>query len=139
MDSTGITILVGLVCLLALPAGWWLWQFRRVEDAKRWPSTEATIQSGEVQAASTYPPGILKLPVFAFSYKVNDEYYSGQFTLVPKMEPGESLIKRMIDRKLRIQYDPRQPCSYFIPDAMIEGCEVKQKMDPHLIRTYPTD
>lgn len=138
MDITGITILLGLVCLLALPVGWWLLQFRRVEDAKRWPSTEATIQSGDEEVASTPGRGLLMIPSFAFSYKVNEQYYSGNFTLVPNTEPSESLIKRMIDRKLRIQYDPRQPSSYFIPNAIIEGCEVKQKMDPHLIRIYPT-
>lgn len=40
MDSTGIIILLGTVCLLALPVGRWLWQLRRFEDAKRWPSTD---------------------------------------------------------------------------------------------------
>ena len=139
MDSTGVTILVGLVCLLALPVGRLLWQFRRVEDAKWWPCTEATIESGDEEAASTSGRGLLVVPVFAFSYRVNEEYYAGHFTLVPNTEPGESLIKRLVDRKLRIQYDPQEPSSYFIPDSMIEGCEVKQKMDPHLIRIYPSD
>ncbi len=139
MDSTGIIILIGLVCLLALLVGWWLWQFLRIEDAKRWPSTEATIQSGAEETVSTPGRGLLRVPVLAFSYKVSEEYYSGQFVLVPNSEPSESLIKRVIDRKLKIRYNPRQPSSYFIPDVMIEGCEVKQKMDPHLIRIYPTD
>jgi hypothetical protein len=139
MDEIGLAILLGIFCLVALPSGWWLWQFRCVENAKRWPSTEATIQSGEVEASEFWERDLLRLPVFTFSYRVNEELYSGRFVLVPNMEPGESLIKQMIDRKLRIQYNPREPSSYFIPDAMIEGCEVKQKMDPHLIRVYPTD
>ncbi|HEV2325353.1 MAG TPA: hypothetical protein VGS10_15480 [Terracidiphilus sp.] len=139
MDATGVAILLITLFLLSLPAGWWLWQFRRVEHAKRWPSTEATIRSGDKEVASTPGRGVLRLPVFAFSYKVNEEYYSGYFTLMPNMEPGESLIKRMIDRKLRVQYDPRRPSVYFIPDSVIEGCDVRQKMDPHLVSVYPTD
>ena len=139
MDEVGVAILVGLFCLIALPSGWWLWQFRRVENAKKWPSTEATIQSGAIETSEYWERDLLRLPVFAFSYKVNEEFYSGRFVLIPNMEPGESLIKRMIDRKLSVQYDPRQPSMYFIPDTMIEGCEVKQKLDPHLIRVYPTD
>lgn len=127
------------MCLVVLPCGWWLWQFRRVQNARGWPSTEGTVEFGNVEVASTTLRGLVKVPVFAFSYKVNEVYYSGRFTLVPNTEPGESLIKRMIDRKLTIQYDPRQPSLYLIPDTLIEGCEVKQKMDPHLIRIYPAE
>jgi hypothetical protein len=44
---------------------------------------------------------------------------------------------RMVDRKLNVRYDPEQPANWFIPDDIIEGCKVEQKMSSHLIRYYP--
>lgn len=139
MDGVGAVILLAFVSALALVASWWLWQLRRFEGAKKWPGTEGTIESGDMEDASTTGRGLFKVPVFAFSYKVNEEFYSGYFTLLPGVEPGESLVKRLVDRKLRVQYNPRRPSMYFIPDSMIEGCEVKQKLDPHLFSVFPTE
>ena len=139
MDDTGISILSGFLCLLALPAGWWLWQYLRIQKARGWPSTEATIQSADVEVASTYRHGVLRLPVCSFSYIVNGEYYSGRFTVLANLGESESLVERMIDRKFSVRYNPRRPSVYFIPDGRIDGREVKQKMDPHLFRIYPSD
>jgi hypothetical protein len=57
-------------------------------------------QSGEIEASEFWERDLLRLPVFTFSYRVNEEYYSGRFGLIPTTEPRESLIKRMIDRNL---------------------------------------
>jgi hypothetical protein len=139
MDETGVGILASFLCLLALPVGWWLWQYMRIQKTRGWPNTEATIQSADVEVASTYRRGVLRLPVCSFSYRVNGEYYSGRFTVVTNLDENESLVKRMIDRKFVVQYDPRRPSVYFIPDRRIDGCEVKQQMDPRVIRIYPSD
>ena len=80
------------------------------------------------------------LPVFAFSYVVKGEYYSGRFALMPYTnDPGPSLFGRMIGRKLEIAYDARNPEAWFIPDELIEGCKVQQKLGPHFAVLYPKD
>jgi hypothetical protein len=139
MDEVGAAILIGLMFLLALPACWWLRQVWRVQNAKKWPSTEGTIQSADIEVASTYLRGVLSLPVCAFSYRINGEYYSGRFSLVPNMGSGEALIQRSVGRKIRVRYNPRNPSVYFLPDEVMDGCEVRQKMKPHLFGIYPAD
>jgi hypothetical protein len=139
MDEVGAAILIGILFLFAVPACWWLWQIQRVHGAKKWPTTEGTIQSAEIEVASTYLRGVLSLPVCAFTYQINGESYSGRFSLVPNAESGETLIKKIVDRKIRVQYAPRQPSAYFLPYEVMDGCDVKQKMDPHLFRIYPTE
>ncbi len=140
MDATGEVICLSLLFVCALVIGWWWWQLRRIRHAKSWPSTEATIQSGGIEVVTSSRYGSIRLPAFSFSYKVDGEYYSGRFALRPDTtEPVESLIKRLIDSKLQVRYDPCRPSTWFIPDELIEGCRIEQKMGPHLIGLYPKE
>jgi hypothetical protein len=41
-------------------------------------------------------------------------------------------MARMIGRKLQVRYDPARPDVWFIPDALIGGCKIEQKLAPHL-------
>jgi len=45
----------------------------------------------------------------------------------------------MIGRKLAVGYDPGHPDRWLIPDEIIDGCKVEQKMGPHLVGDYPKD
>jgi hypothetical protein len=82
----------------------------------------------------------IKLPVFAFSYQVFGEYHSGRFALMPyTTEPDESFTSRMIGRKLQLRYDPAHPEQWFIPDELIEGCKVEQKLGRVLTTFCPKD
>jgi hypothetical protein len=46
----------------------------------------------------------------------------------------------MIKRTIEIQYDPKRPSAWYIPEKKIEGFEVQQKMSPHLMESlYPKD
>jgi len=49
------------------------------------------------------------------------------------------LIDRMIGRKLVLCYDPARPDRWLIPDEMIDGYKVEQKMGPHLVGYYPSE
>jgi hypothetical protein len=90
----------------------------------------------EVVARQKY--GKVELPVFNFSYQVGAEYFGGRFALLPyTTDPGSSVIERMIGRKLRVRYDPRHAQSWFIPDELIEGCQVEQELSPHLVNFRP--
>lgn len=83
----------------------------------------------------------IMLPCFAFSYVAAGENLSGRFSLFTNgEEEGESLARKMIKRELEIQYDPKHPSTWYIPDKKIEGYEVEQKMSPHLLeKSYPSD
>jgi len=81
------------------------------------------------------------LPCFAFSYVAAGENYSGRFSLFTNgEEEGESLAKKLIERQIELQYDPKRPSIWYISDKKIEGYEVEQKMSSHLLeKLYPSD
>src|SRR5947207_4975457 len=83
MGATGIGILAMLFSVPAVLLVWWRWQVGTVRKAKRWPKTEATIQNviGAIEVVAQTKFNTLRLPVFAFSYQVQGEYYSGRFAL----------------------------------------------------------
>ena len=123
MDVSMLTLLLLGFSVVAALVTWIRWKAKRVGEAKNWPSTEATVQSAAMEnVGSNRNP--VDLPCFAFSYSVEGEYYSGRFSLSAKGDRADTLIKAMIDRKLIVQYDPKQPSSYFIPDEIIEDCDV---------------
>jgi hypothetical protein len=140
MDEIGILLLVAFVAVpVAICIWWWHFQRKRVERARRWPRTEAIIESGTLkELRGQYSHGLL--PLFTFSYKVAGEYYSGQFALTPYIsDPGPSIVERIAGRKLNICYDPGRPERWFIPDELLEGCRVQQEIGPHVLRVYVPD
>lgn len=140
MDATGIGILAIVLSVPVLILVWWGWQVGKVQKAKRWPKTEATIQTGSIEVVAQDRFNTVRLPVFAFSYLVRGEYYSGRFALMPyTVEYDESLTGRMIGHKLAVCYDPTHPDQWLIPDEMIDGYKIEQKIGPHLIGLHPRD
>jgi hypothetical protein len=140
MDATGIGILAMVLSVPALLLVRWRWQLAKVDKAKQWPTTEATIQTGAIEVVAQTKFNTVRLPAFAFSYHVRDEYYSGRFALMPcTVEFDESLIDRMIGRKIMVCYDPAHPDRWLIPGEVIDGFKVEQKIGPHLVGYYPSD
>ena len=140
MDSTGIGILLMVLTVPVLWLVWWRWQVAKVEKAKQWPTTEATVQSGAVEVVASTRSSTVGLPAFAFSYQVGGEYYSGRFALMPyTVKYDESLIGRIIGRKLVVCYDPAHPDRWLIRDETMDGYKVEQKMGPHLVGLYLND
>jgi len=139
VDSKGVAILAGIFAFIfgiaAIFAVWWWRKQRQVEEARQWPRTEATVESAALE--TTAESRALR-PTCSFSYKVAGESYSGRFSLLrPRTVDRESLLRRMVGHKLQVHYDPQRPGVWFIPDELIEGCKVGQKMGPHLIALYP--
>lgn len=108
--------MVGILgLLLAIPGvcvGWWVWRLRGVKAAKTWPRTEATIESAAPEVVESNFQG-MPVKLFAFSYKVNGEYYSGRFALMPYISdpPGENLCPRMRGRNWKSATIPSDPKS----------------------------
>jgi hypothetical protein len=139
VDSTGVAILAGIFVfafgVAAIFAVWWWRKRLEVEEARQWPRTEARVESAALEP--TAESRALR-PTFSFSYEVAGESYSGRFALLrPRTVDRESLLVNMVGHKLQVHYDPRHPRIWFIPDELIEGCEVEQKMGPHLMALYP--
>jgi hypothetical protein len=144
MDETGLTISVAIlalaVVLIAISTGWWLWQRKRAERTKSWARAEATIESGDLEVVTSDEYTAVRLPVFAFSYRVDGEYHSGRFALRPfTTDPDGSLISRMIGQKIQVRYNPLHVEVWFIPDETIGGCRVEQKLGPHFVDYSPRD
>ena len=139
MDAVGVAILAGLLCIVGLSIAWWRWQqLRMIKAQKEWPRTDATIQSARLETVASGRGSKIILPVFGFSYKVNDDYYSGYFSLMPyTVEYEDSILARMTNRVLPVCYNPEHPEKWLLPEQMIEGYKVEQKMGPHMLRFYP--
>jgi hypothetical protein len=133
-DYIAITILLSLVFVAV---GLKVRQFIGWNKARKWPSTQGTIESGQFEqmaGGGKRPPVIL--PVFAFSYQVSDEYYGGRFALMPFItDPtvsDPSFVEHMVGRKVQVNYDPASPELWFVADKLIEGCKVEQKFSSEL-------
>lgn len=109
-----------------------------IEIARSWPAVEATIESGtleHVKDSSARAP--IVLPVLAFSYQALGTFYGGRFSLSHLNTDADELIQKLIGRKLQVRYNPSEPEKWYIPDEQIEGCEVEQRIGPHVVALYP--
>lgn len=125
-----VRLIIFFIVVLGIPAALiyaYMRKVKRVERARNWPSTEATIQSAAIE---TFPAGryTVDLPAFSFSYTVGGEYHSGRFALRASDNVAEDLVKNLANQKLAIHYDPQHPDVHFIASDMIGGCEVLQKL-----------
>lgn len=126
-------------CILALLAGWHIWQKRRLSRAEKWPETEATIESADLEVVAHSRSREIELPVCAICYKVDGEYYSGRFSLVPGSGPTGYPVGTLINRKIPVRYDPQRLAEWYIPLKELDECVIEQKMRPHFVRLYPKD
>jgi len=132
-----VLVVVGAVSVAVI--AWLASQYkhrRRAIEAAQWIPAEATIESGALEG--TQESGRVVLPTFAFSYRGSDQYYSGRFSLRANLSRAlaESMIGKMIGRKLLVRYDSKRPEVWFIPDKVIEGYEVEQNLGSHIMHDY---
>jgi hypothetical protein len=135
-----IGTVIGVLLVSAFPALFiarMVWRNGRVEKAQTWPTTEATVQSGEMEVVASGRGGDVSIPCFAFSYVVNGEYYSGRFGLLPNFGNPDQVLERMKDRKFRVHYDPSKPDTYYVPGEQMEGCDIEQRLSDQLVNIYP--
>ncbi len=98
---------------------------------RTWPKTSATIRAATIETMELKNQMEIVLPCFHFSYVVAGADHSGSFYLFTDgQEEGESIAKRMNKRTIEIQYNPRRPSTWYIPEKQIEGYEVEQKLFP---------
>lgn len=107
-----------------------------VKKTKSWPVVEATVRSGNVEVVRHLRFGDIQLPVFEFSYVVRDQGYSERFALSMFSEPVDSLMNKMVGRRVTVQYDPASPAICYVPGEKIEGCRIEQNIGS-MVRLYP--
>ncbi len=139
MDPFGVVILLVLLSVPIFFIGRMIWRNKHVQEAESWPSTEATVHSGDMEVVASGKGGDITLPCFAFSYVVAGEYYSGRFSLLPNLGPDHSLIQRMNGRTFAVHYDPKKPSTFFIPGETMEGCDIQQRLSDRLVTLDPKD
>jgi hypothetical protein len=67
-----------------------------------------------------------RLPFLAFSYIVDGEYYSGRFGLRVAEDRTDTLITELIDTRITVRYDPKQPSVFSLPDELsVDGFRVE--------------
>lgn len=107
-----------------------------VKKTKAWPSVEGTVRSGNLEVVRHLRFGDIQLPVFDFSYTVGEKSYSERFALSMFSEPVDSLINKMVGRRITVQYDPANAGVCFLPGEKIEGCRIEQTIGS-MVRFYP--
>lgn len=133
--------LVVMYTLFLSWAAFWIYRKIRARAGRRdWPKTEATIETSAREVVASHRGVEVTLPVFGFSYKVGGDRFGGRFALLPyTTDPPESILQTMIGRKISVLYDPKSPGAWIVPDDMMEGCKVEQKLDPRLMDYSPRD
>lgn len=106
---------------------------------RSWPKAWATIHSATMETMDLDEKNEVMLPCFTFSYVAGGENHSGRFSLFTDgQEEGEAMAKKMTERNFELQYDPKRPSIWYIPDKKMEGFDVEQKMFPRS-NLYPKD
>lgn len=86
--------------------------------AANWPETEGTIQGvNRVVVKERYSSYVLD--VGDFSYKVNDEFYSGRVTISRGSSNDDGSTKVLVDQKVRVLYDPEEPETFSFPQQQV--------------------
>jgi hypothetical protein len=106
-----------IVALIRLPV--------RPEKASNWPGTEGTIQSVGKVTGRNY-----SVDVGNFSYKVDDEYYSGRLTISSSFSTSEHSPRDLINQKIQVLYNPRKPDKFFFPQAELGGYRLEPYYEP---------
>jgi hypothetical protein len=110
---------------------------RRMKGSDDWPETEATIQSAEMKLTERVGHLRQEVPFFTFSYVVDGEYYSGRLGLRVPDDQGAMLLRKMIDTKITVQYDPKRPSIYKLPDELpVDGFRVDTVSETELVYQY---
>ncbi len=98
---------------------------RQTKDAANWPETDATIQSAKMELVERVGHLRESVPFFDFSYTVDGEYHSGRFGLRVNETRGIALIREWIDKKANVQYDPKHPAIFCLPDEVpVDGFRI---------------
>jgi hypothetical protein len=65
---------------------------------------------GRVEGASSFQNSTLWLTDISYSYRVADEYYSGQFQIKARSErKADETVARWKDQNVGVRYSPKNP------------------------------
>ncbi|HUD13143.1 MAG TPA: DUF3592 domain-containing protein [Terracidiphilus sp.] len=112
-----ILIALGVLATFVI---WLVWQNGRPNKTDSWPVAEGTIQSvGTVVVHAGRDSH--SVDVGDFSYNVNDEYYSGRFTIAPSSSTGGHSPRRLVNQKIKVRYNPEKPEKSSVPQTEVGG------------------
>ena len=111
-------LLVGVICVVGAIV--LLYRHLPVSAAKaaNWPETEGTIRS-VYQVIIGAGRGRQTADVGDFSYKVDNEFYSGRAMISRGFSTGDGSPKGLVDQKVRVRYDPQNPESFSFPSQQV--------------------
>jgi hypothetical protein len=92
----------------------------RPDKSPSWPSTEGTIQLVNKVFVNAGRASY-SLDVADFSYRVNDEYYSGRLTLSSSPSSGNGSPISLINQKILVLYDPQSPEKFRVQQPELAG------------------
>ena len=127
------------LCLVAFLAVRFVLQKQRLKKAERWPETEGTIQTVNREVFKQTHGNVIELPVCAFTYKLEGEYYSGRFSLHSTNSPTACILGDLVGQKIPVRYDPRRPGDWYVPLETLGERVIEQKLRSSLINLSPKD
>lgn len=115
-----LLVVITALGMLAVLVIWLLWRTAHPDKAQAWPLTEATIQSvGTVivhAGRNSY-----SVDVGDFSYKINDEYFSGRFKIASSFLGENRSPRGLVNQKIRVHFNPQEPEKFLVPETEVEG------------------
>jgi hypothetical protein len=112
-----VRVAAGLMAFAAI--GLLLQRWRRKQEASHWPTVSCAVESvcaDASQGSARYGPAFAG--AILYSYKINGEYYSGQYYLPGRYstaEDAQNQISNWIGKTIQVHYNPADPQeSYFL-------------------------
>jgi hypothetical protein len=107
IDKSELAIGLAIVSTLGILA---LWKKRFATKAEAWPTIAAKIENVFLDVSRGGPNrSDVTHTVLAYSYSLNDTYYSGQIRLSAGEVSLESVEKEMIGEQVLVHYNPQEP------------------------------
>jgi hypothetical protein len=116
-QSARLPLAIGLPLLLLGVAGIFARHPVRPEKASNWPAAEATIQTVSDLSAENPEKNYLG----DFTYIVNEDYFSGKVRISRSFSAHNDSANNLIDQKFQVNYNPRKPEKYSVPQAELGG------------------
>jgi hypothetical protein len=107
IDKTELAIGLAMVAILGMLA---VWKKRFATKAEAWPTIATKIENVFLDVSRGGPNrSDVTHTVLAYSYSINDTYYSGQIRLSAGEVSLESVEKEMIRKQVSVHYNPQKP------------------------------
>jgi hypothetical protein len=132
-----VDVVFGVFAIVVIVLAYRRWP-ASARKAAGWPETQGTIQNVR-QVIIDAGRGNRTVDVGDFSYKVNEEFYSGRAMISREFSTGDGSPKALVDQKVRVLYDPQKPERFSFSPQQVGGFLLNPYVEVNATDVDPID